>query len=106
LDINLFSIRISELKYETIVFARAIPNQISTTRLITAYTYISKLTLVSGLVNISKIGVDEVAYAGAHLLPIDGVPGSFRTLMDFTELRSFQNSFGNFGFSYDEYITT
>ena len=63
LDINLFSIPISELKYETVVFARAIPIQISPTRLITAYTYISKFTLVNGLVNIRKNGVDEVAYA-------------------------------------------
>jgi hypothetical protein len=106
LDLNLFSIPISELKYETVVFARAIPNQNNPQRLITAYTHISKFTLLGGLVNISKNGVDEVAVAGTNLLPIDGVPGSFHTLLDFTELRRFQNSFGTSGFSYDEYIAT
>ncbi|PJE47939.1 MAG: hypothetical protein CUR34_00205 [Sediminibacterium sp.] len=105
-EINLFSIPLSELKYQTVVFARSIPNQNDPARLITAFTYLSKLTLVGGLVNVSKNGVDEVAYASNNLLPIDGVPGSFHTLMDFTEIRKFQNSFGNFYFSYDDYITT
>jgi hypothetical protein len=106
LGINLFSIPVSELKYQTVVFARSIPNQSDPVRLITAFTYLSKFTLAGGLVTVFKNGVDEVAYAGTSVLPIDGVPGSYHTLMDFTELRTFQSSFGNFDFSYDEYITT
>ncbi len=62
-EINLFSIPLSELKYQTVVFARSIPNQNDPARLITAFTYLSKSTLVGGLVNVSKNGVDEVAYA-------------------------------------------
>ncbi len=106
MDIGLFSIPISELKYETIVFARSIPTQITLPGIITAYTYNYKFTLLNGSVIVDKDGVDEVAIAGTNLLPIDGVPGSFHTLMDFTELRRFQNSFYPFSFSYDEYITT
>lgn len=103
---NLFSIPLSELKYETVVFARSIPNQNDPARLITAFTYLSKLTLVGGLVNVTKNGVDEVAYASSNLLPIDGVAGSFNTLMDFSEMKTYQKSFGNLSFSYEDYIAT
>jgi hypothetical protein len=101
LGINLFSIPVSELKYETVVFARSIPNQTDPLRLITAFTHLYKITLL-GTINLLKNGVEETASAPTNLLPIDGVPGSFITLMDFRELRLYQNTFGNFYFSYEE----
>ena len=104
-DISLFSIPVSELKFETVIFARSIPLQSDPLRTITAYKHVNKLTLF-GSVQVFKNGADNSASAATTLLPIDGVPGSNMTLLDFTQLRIFQAGIGNFYYSSDEYITT
>lgn len=105
LEIPLFSIPLSEIKFETQVSAKSIPNQNTSGRTITVYKYINKVTLF-GSVYLLKNGVDLSATAANTLLPIDGVPGSFNTLLGFTELRNYSRGIGNFYFSQDEYITT
>lgn len=104
-EISLFSIPLSEIKFETQISARSIPNQNALGRTITVYKYINKVTLF-GSVYLLKNGVDLSASAANTLLPIDGVPGSFNTLLDFTELRNYSRGIGNFYFNEDEYIAT
>lgn len=105
-ELNLFSVPLADLKYETIVFARAIPSQNDPNRGIAMFRHVAKITLVGGLATAFKTGVDEAAVAATSLLPIDGVPGSFNTLMDFRELQVYQRSINNEYQSYETYIAT
>lgn len=106
LELGLFTIPILDIKFETQVSARSIPTQTTSNRIITKYTYLSKNTLFGGLIELRKSGVDEIALAPQNLLPIDGVPGSINTLLDFTELRNYQRGVGNYYFNFDEYLAT
>ena len=92
--ITIVTIPIADLKYDCAVYASAIPAPNATNRRIAEVTTVFKFMLFS-FIQVVKSGYDKSATAPTTYLAIDGVPGSFNTILDFGELRNYSNSVGN-----------
>lgn len=102
-SINLFSVPLLDLKYECAVGAASIPLQSHPLREVARLKTVFK-TILFGFIQIDKTGYDKYASAPSNYLPIDGVPGSVNTILDFQELRNYQSEIGNWYFNYDHYL--
>jgi hypothetical protein len=101
--ISLFSVPLLDLKYDCAVGAASIPLQTQGFRGIAKLTTTFK-TLLFGFIQITKSGYDKEATASTSYLPVDGVPGSFNTILDFQELRNYQSGIGNWYFNQDQFL--
>lgn len=97
------SIPISDLKYDCAVYASSIPPANESERKVAELKTVFKFVLF-GFIQVAKSGYDEKAEASNTYLAVDGVPGSFNTILDFNELRNFNSAVGNWSFSESEYL--
>jgi hypothetical protein len=95
------SIPLIESKNEIQIFARDIPASNESNREIAKCKNTFKIILF-GFITVTKSGIDATATAPSHFLPVDGVPGSFKTMLDFRELWRYADGIGNFYFSIEE----
>lgn len=102
-SINLFTVPLLDLKYECAVGAASIPLQTQSFREVARLKTVFKI-LLFGLIQIDKTGYDKQASASNTYLPVDGVPGSINTILDFQELRNYQSGIGNWYFSQDQFL--
>lgn len=102
-SINLFTVPLLDLKYECAVGAASIPSQTQSFREVARLKTVFKI-LLFGLIQIDKTGYDKQASASNTYLPLDGVPGSINTILDFQELRNYQSGIGNWYFSQDQFL--
>ena len=101
---TIVTIPIAELKFDCAVYASSIPPQAQFSREVARLNVGFKYVLF-GLIEIKdKSSYSKSAPAPNTYLPIDGVPGSFNTILDFNELRNFQSSIGNWSFSPEEHL--
>jgi hypothetical protein len=97
------AIPLIDLKYDCAVFASSVPSPAETNRKIAELKTVFKFVLF-GLIQVAKSGYDKKADVPSSYLAVDGVPGSFNTILDFSELRNFQSAVGNWSFSQDFHL--
>ena len=95
--INTPSLPLHVFKYDCIVFASSIPTPSTSDRKVaelkTEFKY-----LLYGFIPILKLGYGKIANASNTYLPVDGVPGSFNTILGYNELRDYASAIGNWKF--------
>ena len=103
-SINLITVPLFELKYQCLVGASSIPPQTQLFREVSRLNVGFKYILF-GLIEIKDKGsYFKGASAPNTYLPIDGVPGSINTFLEFKELRNYASGVGNWYYSPEDFL--
>ncbi len=101
--ITIVTIPLVDLKYDCAVYAGSIPVPNAPGRKIAEVKTVFKFMLF-GFIQVDKSGYDKFAAAPTTYLAVDGVPGSFNTILDLSELRNYASGVGNWYFNYDQFL--
>jgi hypothetical protein len=93
-------IPLAELKFDCAVFASSIPPSNISYRAIASVRTTFK-SILFGFIQVFKVGYDKAAAAPTSYLAVDGVAGSFNSILNFKELYLYSSGLGNFKFSDD-----